>query len=161
MKSYIDKALANPLPLAGAAVLIIGVVYLLARKTVKDVAEAAGGVVSGNNVVTQNQTNFAGEKTTAYEGKGVAGTLGAAANSVSGGLFATIGEKVGGGLFSLFGPKDTTPKTFYSVRFPDGKTHAVGDTWVDKNGYFFYPQGGTVRYKLGTLSGVRVATKAA
>lgn len=157
----VSKALDNPLQLALGAALIIGVVYYLGRKTVKDVAAAAGGIVSGNNAITQNQTNAAGEKVTAYEGRGVVGTLGAAVNSVSGGTLASLGEKIGGGLFSLFGPKDTTPKTFYSVRFPDGKTHAVGDTWIDKNGYFYYPQGGTVRYKLGTLSGVRVATKAA
>lgn len=160
MKSYIDKALENPLPLAAAAVLIIGTLYFLARKTVKDVAEAGAGLVTGNNAITQNQTNLSGEKTAAYEGKGVAGTVGAATNAVSGGLFATIGEKIGGGLFSIFGAKDTTPKTYYRVLFPDGKYHAVGDTWVDSRGYFNYPQGGSVRYKLGQLKGVQVATAA-
>lgn len=157
MKSLIEKAMDNPLPLAGAAILVIGFVYLLARKTAKDVADAAAGIVSGDNVVTNNQTNFAGEKTDAYVNKGVAGTVGAAVNSASGGLFASIGESIGGGLFGIFGAKDTTPKTYYSVRFPDGKNHAVGDTWIDPNGYFSFEG---KRYKLGTLSGVRVATAA-
>lgn len=157
----ISKAMDNPLQLALGAALIIGVVWYLGRKTIKEAAGAVGGLVSGNNAITQNQTNASGEKVTAYEGSGVVGTLGAAANTVSGGTLASLGEKIGSGLFSIFGPKDTTPKTFYSVRFPDGKTHAVGDTWVDKSGYFYYPQGSNVRYKLGTLSGVRVATKAA
>lgn len=157
----IDKALDNPLKLALGAALIIGVVYYLGRKTIKNVASAASGIISGNNVVTQNQTNASGEKVTAYEGKGVLGTIGATANTVSGGALASLGQKIGSGLFSIFGPKDTTPKTFYSVRFPDGKTHAIGDTWIDENGYFYYPQGSNVRYKLGTLNGVRVATKAA
>lgn len=157
MKSIIEKAMDNPLPLAGAAILVIGFVYLLVRKTAADVAKAAGGVISGDNVVTNNQTNFAGEKTDAYVGKGVAGTVGAAVNSASGGLFASIGESIGGGLFVIFGAKDTTPKTYYSVKFPDGKTHAVGDTWVDSKGMFSYEGR---RYKLGTLSGVRVATAA-
>lgn len=151
IEKSVSKALENPLHLALGVVLIIGVVYFLARRTVKDVAEVAGGIISGNNALTQN---------TAYEGAGVIGTLGAAANTASGGALASLGQKIGSGLFSIFGPKDTTPKTFYSVRFPDGKTRAIGDTWIDENGYFYYPQGSNVRYKLGTLNGVRVATAA-
>lgn len=154
MKSYIDKALENPLPLAGAVVLVLGVVYYLARKTVKEVAETAGGVISGNNAVTQNQTNASGEKVSAYEGAGVAGTVGAVFNSASGGVLASIGQTIGG----WFESKDTTPKTYYRVLFPDGKYHAVGDTWVDSRSTFNFPQGSTVRYKLGTLNGVMVAT---
>ena len=157
MKSYVDKALSNPLPLAGAAVLIIGVVYFLARKTVKDVAEAAGGIISGNNAITQNQTNAAGEKVTAYEGAGVVGTLGAVANSVSGGTLASLGEKIGSGLFSIFGSKYDPTKPVYIIRFPDGKTHGIDSNYIDKNGYFEY---GGRKWKMGTLNGVRVATAA-
>lgn len=161
IEKAVSKALDNPLQLALGVVLIIGVVYFLARKTVKDVAEVAGGIISGNNAITRNQTNASGEKVTAYEGAGVLGTLGATVNTASGGTLASLGQKIGGSLFSIFGQKDTTPKTFYIVRFPDGKSHAIGDTWIDENGYFFYPQGSNVRYKLGTLNGVHVATKAA
>lgn len=161
MKSYIDKALDNPLPLALSAAVILGAVYFIGRQFAKDAAKAAGGLISGNNPITESATNVSGEKVTAYQGSGVAGTLGATANAISGGVLASVGQKIGGTLFSIFGPKDTSPKTFYSVRFPDGKNHAVGDTWVDKNGYFTYPQGSTTRYRLGTLAGVKVATRIA
>lgn len=156
MKSAIDKALENPLPLAGAAVLIIGVLYYLARKTVKDVAEAAGGVVSGNNVITQNQTNAAGEKVTAYEGRGILGTLGAAVNSVSGGIFASIGqsETVGSVVDSVAGwfSSNTAPtgNLYYRVIFPDGSAHAIVDSSVDKNGYFVWSG---KRYRMGYNQG--------
>jgi hypothetical protein len=55
--------------------------------------------------LTRNQKDLSGEKVTAYEGKGLPGTLGAAANTVSGGTLASIGEKVGGWVFDIFGPK--------------------------------------------------------
>lgn len=58
--------------------------------------DGAAGLVTGDNAITRNQTNAAGEKVTAYEGAGVLGTLGAAANSVSGGMFATWGQSLGG-----------------------------------------------------------------
>jgi hypothetical protein len=62
----------------------------------------AGGLVSGNNVITQNTTDFSGTPETAYEGKGIPGTLGAAANTASGGILASIGNSIGAGLFDLF-----------------------------------------------------------
>lgn len=108
--AYLSKQ--SPMMLAGAGVLVIGVVYLLARQTVKDVVGAAGavgqagvGLVTGNNAITQNQTNFDGEATSAYEGKGIFGTLGGATNAVLGGAPASIGESLGGWLFDIFGPK--------------------------------------------------------
>jgi hypothetical protein len=161
MKSAIDKALSNPVPFAIAGALLIGVVYFLARKTVKDAAAAVGGLVSGNNVITQNQHDFSGEEVTAYEGTGVLGTLGATVNTVTGGAAASAGSALGNVFTSIFGKKVVSPSTFYSVLFPDGVRHAIGDTWIDKNGYFTYPQGGTIRYKLGTLNGKQIATKAA
>ncbi len=157
----IDGALKNPVQLAIGAAIVLGVVYFLIRKTASDAAKAAGGIVSGNNMVTRNQTDFSGNKVDAYEGKGLAGTLGAVVNSATGGATASVGSKVGGFLSSVFGKEDTSPSVFYTVLFPDGTKHAVGNTWVDKNGYFTYPQGSTVRYKLGILGTQRVATKAA
>lgn len=100
-----QTAIANltkdPVKLAIGAALLIGVVYLLARKTVKDVAQGAASVVSGNNAITQNQTNASGEKTDAYEGKGVLGTVGATVNSALGGVPASVGETVGGWFYDL------------------------------------------------------------
>lgn len=87
------------------AVSIVGfAVYYLAGSTIKAAANVVAGAVSGNNAVTQNQTNFAGEDVDAYEGKGVLGTVGAVFNSASGGVFASVGETVGGWAFDLFGP---------------------------------------------------------
>lgn len=95
MEKAIANITKNPLMLAGGVVLIIGFVYLLGRQTVKDVANVAAGAVSGNNAITQNQTNADGEKVTAYEGRGVLGTIGAVFNSASGGIFASAGEALG------------------------------------------------------------------
>ncbi len=101
--AYLSKQ--SPLVLAGAAILVGGAIYLLARHTFKAAAEAAGGVLSGNNTITQNTHNLAGETTSAYEDKGLLGTLGAATNTVLGGIPATIGETLGGWAFDVFGPK--------------------------------------------------------
>ena len=78
---------------------IVGVlvVYYIARKVLPQI----GGLVSGNNAITQNQTDASGQPVTAYQGAGVLGTLGATANSASGGVFASIGEWIGGRLADL------------------------------------------------------------
>lgn len=95
MRSYLAKQ--NPFVLAAGAVLVIGVVYYLGRKTVADVASGVGGVVSGNNAITEG---------TAYEGAGILGTVGAAANAASGGFFETTGSKLGGWVYDLLHPND-------------------------------------------------------
>lgn len=79
------------------ALLGIVVVYVVGKK----LATAGAGLVTGNNAITQNQVNAAGEKTTAYEGAGVVGTVGAVANSASGGVFASWGENLGGWVYEL------------------------------------------------------------
>lgn len=75
---------------------IIGlvVVYVVGKGIAKGVssaasaaADTAGGVLSGNNALTQG---------TPYQGAGVAGTLGAAANTVSGGVLEQLGNWIGG-----------------------------------------------------------------
>lgn len=85
-----------------AVIAIVGlvVVYYVLKKALP----AVGGLVSGNNAITQNQTDGAGQPVTAYQGAGVAGTLGAAANSASGGYFASIGEWIGGKAADLLQP---------------------------------------------------------
>ena len=75
------------------------VVYYVGKKVVGAAGAAAGaavdtagGLLSGNNALTQG---------TPYQGAGLAGTLGAAANTVSGGALSSIGETIGGWLADL------------------------------------------------------------
>lgn len=88
---------------AGYALAILAggvVIWLLwdkAEKTTKEAATAVGGLVSGNNAIT---------KDTAYEGAGVLGTLGAAANVASGGFFESTGSKLGGWIYDTLHPGD-------------------------------------------------------
>jgi hypothetical protein len=92
------SALKTETILIGAGVLVAGfVLYKLTTKA----AAVAGGVLSGNNALTQNQHNADGTPQTAYVGAGLPGTLGAAANTVSGGIFSSIGDWLGGGLYDL------------------------------------------------------------
>lgn len=93
--SYLSKQ--SPLALAGGAALLLVVVYVVGKGALK----GAAGLVSGNNAITQNQTNAAGEKTTAYEGAGIVGTVGAVVNSASGGAGASFGESLGGWFYDL------------------------------------------------------------
>jgi len=60
-------------------------------------ASAAGGVLSGNNSLTQG---------TPYQGAGVAGTLGAATNTVSGGALADFGNWISGQIADVTMPYD-------------------------------------------------------
>jgi hypothetical protein len=94
-------AAQNPIALAAGVALVIGVVYLLSRQAIKETAAVAAGVVSGNNAITQNQTDFDGNKVSAYEGRGVLGTLGAATNSASGGTLASVGGYLGSKFYDL------------------------------------------------------------
>ena len=91
-----------PSELVIGTAIVGGLVLLwLARDSIKAVADTAAGLVSGNNAITQNQTNAAGEKTTAYQGAGVLGTVGAATNAASGGVLASVGETVGGWFYEI------------------------------------------------------------
>lgn len=87
----------------------------VAGKVAGDVVDTAAGIMTGNNAMTQNQTDAEGIKTTAYEGAGILGTLGAAANSVSGGWFASAGSWIGTNAYDLFNDDpfatDTTAKS--------------------------------------------------
>lgn len=92
----IDKALgkvaANPVQFAIALGVVVAVGYFLVKHVGTAAAQAVGGVVSGNNALTQG---------TAYENKGVVGTLGAATNSALGGVPQAIGEALGGWLYDV------------------------------------------------------------
>lgn len=80
----------------GAAV----VAYVLYRAVPK-VAEVAGGIVTGNNALTRAARDADGRPTTAYQGAGVVGTVGAAANAASGGYLATFGSWLGGKAYDV------------------------------------------------------------
>lgn len=71
----------------------------------KQFAGIAAGIATGDNALTRNQTDAEGNSTDAYVNKGVVGTVAAGANSVSGGVFASIGSKLGEWAFEAFGPK--------------------------------------------------------
>ena len=118
--------------IAGGLVLWVG--YEALKAFTNKAIAAAGGVVSGNNVITQNQTDFSGQATTAYQGKGVLGTLGAAANSASGGIFASLGESIGSGLYDLFNPSSagttsgSSGSSDYNGGGPSGSTAVTGSS---------------------------------
>lgn len=96
MSKIIDKALSNPIQLAIGAGIVIGIVYFLGRKTLSAAAGGAAGIVTGNNAAT---------KGTAYEGKGVVGTVAAVADRASGGTLSGIGEALGGWLYDATHPE--------------------------------------------------------
>lgn len=85
----------------GAALLGVAVVYFAG----KQLADLAGGALSGDNALTRSQTDADGNATDAYVGKGAVGTAGAIVNTATGGFAATLGQKLGGWAFDLFGPK--------------------------------------------------------
>lgn len=87
-----------------AVIAIVGIVVVY--YVLKKVLPAAGGLVSGNNAITQNQTDAQGNPVDAYQGGGVVGTLGAAANSASGGTFASLGQWLSGKIASVTMPYD-------------------------------------------------------
>ena len=147
MTTPVERAIDNALPLAIGAAIVLGVAYFLLRKTVEDVAKGAAGLVTGNNAITENATNAAGEEVTAYEGVGFGlGTLGAATNAVSGGLFASLGQWIGDKAFNVFNPPKNRDNLTYMVIFPDGSKKAVSGERLDDKGYFTYSDG--KRYRM-------------
>jgi len=94
------KLQTETLLILGAA----GAVLLLLAYLTPKVGQVAGGIISGDNALTQGATNSQGEKVTAYLGAGFAGTAGAAANEASGGTLASLGEWLGGKAYDLTHP---------------------------------------------------------
>lgn len=76
--------------LVGGAIALLAVWYVLSKAPA-----IAKGALTGDNALTRSQTNADGSAQTAYVGAGPAGTLGAAANSASGGWFSTLGDWIG------------------------------------------------------------------
>lgn len=91
-------------PTAWAILAAAGVAALVLMrwgdKIAEGATEAAGaavdmttGVLTGNNQITQTA------RTTAYQGAGILGTLGAATDQILGGVPSRIGESLGGWLY--------------------------------------------------------------
>lgn len=133
----------DKLLLAAAGVLALGALGMYAWKQ-------GGGLLSGDNALTRNATDASGNPVTAYQGAGVVGSLGAAANAASGGYFASAGDWVGGRLFDLFGPSvpDITAPTggansdqsaaesarlarYNQIGNTDSSGALAGDAWAD------------------------------
>ena len=86
----------------GAAAL--GALWFVSRQltgAASAVAETAVGLVSGNNTLTEHATNADGTPQTAYQGVPVLGTMGAAANAVSGGYLSEFGGWLGRKTYDL------------------------------------------------------------
>lgn len=86
-----DFLIKTALVLAAAG----GAVYVVYRvkqsiANLPPLGDMAAGVWSGNNAITESA------RTDAYQGAGVLGTLGAAADNVSGGTLSRFGEWLGG-----------------------------------------------------------------
>ena len=103
-----SKALERIFTGPGGYALAIGVagvvIYLLWNKAAaagKAAADTVGGVVSGNNAITDG---------TVYQGGGLAGTVGAATNAASGGVLEKFGTWLGGSIYDWTHP-DTTSRT--------------------------------------------------
>lgn len=100
MSKVANAALNNPVQFAIAAAVVVGVVYFATRAVAKQAAAAVGGVVSGNNAITNG---------TPYAGTGIVATPAAIANSASGGLLAEFGGWLGRSVYDLTHPNDYDP----------------------------------------------------
>ena len=96
-------------------------------------AAQVAGYVSGDNALTKTATNAAGQPVTAYQGAGPLGTLGAAANAVSGGVLATFGGWLGGAVYDLTHPGQgaaaTAPTPLAGVATRDPAAAASAARW--------------------------------
>lgn len=111
IEKSIGKTIESPVGLlvvVGAGLLVAYLAYKAVKGAAGAAVNGAAGLLTGNNAITQNQTDASGNPVTAYQGAGVAGTLGAAANSVSGGTLASFGDWIGGKVYDLFN-SSTTP----------------------------------------------------
>ena len=93
--------------IAAIGIVAIGAVYLIKKAATAAAAaggaavNAAGGLITGNNPITAGATDASGNPTTAYQGAGVLGTVGAATNAASGGMLASIGSWIGTTAYDL------------------------------------------------------------
>lgn len=161
----VGKLLDDPIKAAFGALIVITGLYFVLRKAAGDTVKAVGDgigaltsgtldAVSGDNNLTKNAKDAAGNPVTAYQGVGFGlGTIGALFNRASGGTLASWGESVSSWFTPTAAPGDSN--IFYRVLFPDGTHHAVGNGTIDKKGYFTF-NGKT--YRMGyNQANVRIA----
>lgn len=126
MKVRISAVQADVMVWAGLGIAGLGIAYLVisyaipafTKATKKAATQAAGDVTSGvgdvtqaaisgldTNTLTQGgpSTGFGGDQNYNYTGFGALSTPAAAANKVSGGLLADIGESLGSWAYDTFG----------------------------------------------------------
>lgn len=108
----VTRALNSP----GGKLVILGglafAAYWIVKQSlsgIKDAAAAGQGLLTGNNAITANATDAAGDPVGAYTGAGVLGTLGAETNAISGGWLASFGEDIGGFFADVLHPYDPNP----------------------------------------------------
>jgi hypothetical protein len=94
-------------------------------------------------------------KGTAYQDTGIVGTLGHGTDVLSGGTLSQLGTFLGGTAYDWFNPSGS-PDTYYGVVFPDGQTHAVHSTDIDKDGYF-YSNADSTYYRIKLSGSTRIA----
>jgi len=92
----------KPATVAVLGMLAIVTVWAVGRAMTQGATAAAaaaadytGGLLTGNNAIT------AEARTTAYQGAGILGTLGAATDAVSGGTLSRAGEWLGGKIYDI------------------------------------------------------------
>lgn len=87
---------------------ILGGLYVLSKiaEIGKEAVEVSGGLLTGNNAITE------GARTDAYKNAGIVGTLGAATDRTLGGLPSATGEALGGAIYDA---KETVSGWYDSV----------------------------------------------
>jgi hypothetical protein len=96
-RALASEAIGPLILIGGGAFLVLYVIPKVLR-----------GIFTNNNPITNNQTDAQGNPVTAYSETQtpIVGTLGAAANTVSGGTLASIGEWLGNALADVTMPYD-------------------------------------------------------
>ncbi len=90
--------------LVGVAVLYFFSDKLIGKKTAGAPGNGyVGGVLGavGGTSDAQASTNLDGSQQSAYEGKGVIGSLGATTNNLTGGALSSAGDAIGGWIYDL------------------------------------------------------------
>lgn len=98
LEKSLEKTVESPLGLlivVGGAIAVLYLGYRAVKGAAGAAVDGAAGLVTGNNPITDG---------TAYQGDGIAGTLGAAANKASGGALQSIGDWLGGKIYDLTHP---------------------------------------------------------
>lgn len=111
LEKSLGKTIESPVGLAvavGLGLLVLYVGYRAVKGAASAAVNAGAGLVTGNNAITQNATDWGGAPETAYQGAGVAGTLGAATNAASGGALASLGNWIGGKVYDLLNPTSSS-----------------------------------------------------